>query len=215
MELTPDQLFQHAFEYAAIGMALVDPQGQFLKANRALCRLVGYTEAELLARTFQDITFPDDLELDLGFVQRLLRGEASDYQIEKRYIHRHRHLVWVLLSVSIVREEDGRPRLFVSQIQDITARKHAEFNLAAALAEKAQLLAELQTSAAELQKLQHQMLTVCAWTKRIRYNGEWMNADEFLHKHLQLNLTHGVSEEAAQQIMLGHLHSGSTLDSPA
>jgi PAS domain S-box-containing protein len=117
--------FRCAFDDAAIGMALVHPDGRWLQVNRALCELVGYSESELLRSTFQAITHPDDLEADLGQVQRLLAGEIQTYQMEKRYLHRSGELVWVLLNVSLVRDK-AVPQYFVSQIQNITARKQAE-----------------------------------------------------------------------------------------
>jgi two-component system cell cycle sensor histidine kinase/response regulator CckA len=123
--LESEERFRSAFDYAAIGMALVAPDGGWLQVNRALCDLVGYSRDELLGGTFQDITHPDDLETDLGYVRQMLAGEIDTYQMEKRYFHKLGHVVWVLLSVSLVRASDGSPLYFISQIQDITARKHA------------------------------------------------------------------------------------------
>ncbi len=118
--------FSGAFEHAPIGLALVSPEGRWLKVNRALCELTGYDGAELLTRSFHDITFPDDLKKDLEQMRRLIAGEILFYQTEKRYVHREGHLITVLLSVSIVRDEQGEPRYFVSQTMDITGRKRAE-----------------------------------------------------------------------------------------
>ncbi|HBJ82385.1 MAG TPA: hybrid sensor histidine kinase/response regulator [Verrucomicrobiales bacterium] len=124
-----EERFAGAFEHAPIGVALVSPDGQWLKVNRALCKLVGYTEAELLTRTFQDITHPDDLAADLECVRQLLAGETRSYQMEKRYIHAGGHLVTVLLNVSLVRDAQDQPRYFIAQIQDITERKRTEQSL--------------------------------------------------------------------------------------
>jgi PAS domain S-box-containing protein len=129
------ELFATAFAQAPIGMALIGLDGRWIKVNRAVCEITGWTEAELLHRTFQDITHPDDLDADLAQVQRLLTGEISDYQMEKRYITRSRGEIWVLLSVTLVRDAAGRPRHFISQIADISARKRAERRLRAAEAE--------------------------------------------------------------------------------
>ena len=118
--------FRSAFDHAAIGMALVALDGRWLEVNRSVCGIVGYCEAELLARDFQSITHRDDLEADLLHVRRLIAGEIRDYQMVKRYIHKQGHVVWVLLSVSLVRDEGGNPLYFISQIQDITQRKEAE-----------------------------------------------------------------------------------------
>ena len=121
-----EERFSSAFEHAPIGVALVSPEGCWLKVNQALCDVVGYSEAELLASTFQDITHPEDLAGDLENVRRLIAGEIRSYQMEKRYLHKHGHLVTVLLDVSLVRDDQGQPRYFISQIQDISARKQAE-----------------------------------------------------------------------------------------
>jgi PAS domain S-box-containing protein len=124
-----EERFANAFQYAAIGMALVAPDGRWLKVNRALCRLVGYCSAELLTATFQDITHPDDVDADLEHVHQLLAGEKDSYQMEKRYLHKHGHEVLVLLSVSLVRDSEGKPLHFISQIQDITEQRCAEWDL--------------------------------------------------------------------------------------
>ena len=121
-----EERFAGAFEQAPIGKALVSPDGRWLKVNKALCDLVGYSEAELLSRTFQDITHPADLEIDLENVRRMISGEILSYQIEKRYVHARGHLVAVLLNVSLVRDSQNQPRYFISQIQDITSQKNAD-----------------------------------------------------------------------------------------
>jgi diguanylate cyclase (GGDEF)-like protein/PAS domain S-box-containing protein len=121
--------FYSAFEDAAIGMALVALDGRWLKVNRALCELTGYAESELLSKTFQDLTHPDDLETDLAYVRQMLAGEISTYQLEKRYFHKLGQVLWVLLSVSLVQDDQGQPLYFISQIQDITQRKRAEEDL--------------------------------------------------------------------------------------
>jgi PAS domain S-box-containing protein len=107
-------------------MAIVSPQGQWLRVNQSLCDMLGYTQAGLLSTTFQDITHPDDLAEDLHNVQRLLDDKVRTYKMEKRYFGRGGRLVWALLNVSLIRSADGRPLHFISQIQDITDRKAVE-----------------------------------------------------------------------------------------
>ena len=124
-----DALFFNAFQFAAIGMALVAPDGTWLMVNKALCDLLGYDEDVLLKMTFQDITHPDDLEEDLHHVQQVLSGGIDTYQMEKRYFHRNGSTIHVLLSVSLVRDESKAPLFFISQIQNITERKQLEQEL--------------------------------------------------------------------------------------
>ncbi|MEP6788969.1 MAG: PAS domain S-box protein, partial [Acidobacteriota bacterium] len=121
-----EERFSGAFEYAPIGVALVSPEGRWLKVNRAICDLFGYSEAELLETSFQAISYPEDLEADLDSMQRLLRGEIPSDQIEKRYIHKNGQLVSTLLNVSLVRDAAGEAKYFISQIQDLTGRKELE-----------------------------------------------------------------------------------------
>jgi PAS domain S-box-containing protein len=124
--------FSSAFENAAIGMALVLPNGYFLRVNESLCELLGYSDAELLKLSFQDITLAEDIAADLEYIQALLENQRSSYQMEKRYFHKQGHIVWVLLSVSLVWGEQDNPLFFIAQIEDITQRKQAEEALRAA-----------------------------------------------------------------------------------
>lgn len=125
-----EERFRSAFDHAAIGMALVAIDGRWLKVNRSLCDLVGYTEQELLSLSFQDITHPEDMEVDLSYARQLIAGEIRSYQLEKRYFHADGHVVWILLSGSMVRDAQGNPLYFIAQIQDISERKQAEKLLA-------------------------------------------------------------------------------------
>jgi diguanylate cyclase (GGDEF)-like protein/PAS domain S-box-containing protein len=117
--------FAGAFDHAAIGMALVAPDGRWLQVNESLCGILGYSREELLGRTFQDITHPDDLDADLELVKSTLAGEREGYEMQKRYIHADGHAVWVQLNVSLVRNGGGGPLYFISQVQDITDRKRS------------------------------------------------------------------------------------------
>ena len=124
-----EQRFRVAFDQAPIGMALVSPEGRFLRVNDAVCAIVGRSEDELLGSTFQEITHPDDLDVDLDFVEQVLDGTIDSYAIEKRYFHRSGEVVWVLLSVSLVRDAAGTPQDFISQMLDVSDRKHTEQDL--------------------------------------------------------------------------------------
>ncbi len=124
-----EDLFLNAFQHAAIGMALVSPEGHWLKVNRSLCTITGYQEQELLGRRFHDITDPADLEKDLDLLRQLLAGEIPSYEMEKRYFHKLGHRVHVQLSVSLIRDRQGKPLYFISQIQDISERTHTSASL--------------------------------------------------------------------------------------
>lgn len=118
-----EKSFKEIIEFAPIGMAIVSLDGRFLIVNQTLCNIVGYSNDELRTLTFQEITYHEDLTIDLEFVQQLLDGKTVTYQMEKRYICKDEKLVWVQLSVSLFRDETNAPQYFIAQIEDITERK--------------------------------------------------------------------------------------------
>lgn len=124
-----EERFRSMFDAAAIGMALVSLEGQFIKVNQALCRMVGYNADELLQKSFQNITHPDDLEIDMAFVRQLLEGSLLSYQIEKRYFHKDGRIIWVFLTGSVVHDAYNRIKYFIAQIIDITERKSLQRKL--------------------------------------------------------------------------------------
>ena len=114
------------FDVASIGIAQADPRtGRFLRVNRKLCAITGFTAKELLGLRVRDITHPDEREDDVGLFERVVRGEAPDYRMEKRYIRKDRSVVWVNVNMTVVRDEGGRPIRTVATIEDITERKKA------------------------------------------------------------------------------------------
>jgi PAS domain S-box-containing protein len=129
-----EERFRATVDQAAVGVAHVDLDNQTLWANPGLCAMLGYTAAEMRARTFLDVTHPDDREADLALSRRLLAGEIPSYRIEKRYLHKHGSVVWGDLSVSLVRDAGGTPRYGVGVVVDITARKQVEARLEAVFA---------------------------------------------------------------------------------
>nr|WP_313403263.1 PAS domain S-box protein [Pseudomonas sp.] len=120
------QRFLNAFNTAPQGMALVGPDGRWLEVNAELCRMLGYSREELQALTYQQVTHPDDLDADQQNMADLLAGRINAYQMEKRYLDSQGRTLWVLLSVSLVRDGEGQPVHFVSQIQDFSDRVAAE-----------------------------------------------------------------------------------------
>jgi len=121
-----EQRFSATFSQAAIGLALVGLDGKCLRVNQTICDMVGYSNEELMQRSFQDITHPDDLDIDLKFVQQMLAKEIATYAMEKRYFRKSGSIVWVNLTVSLVLKENGEPDYFISAIEDITERKQDE-----------------------------------------------------------------------------------------
>ncbi len=124
-----EKKYRSSFDHAAIGKAHVSRDGRWLQVNEALCGIIGYSEEELLGKTFKDITHPEDLEMDLSYVDAMLRRRISSYSIEKRYLKKDGGTVWVLLTVSAAYDEEDEVSYFVAEVQDISAQKELEQQL--------------------------------------------------------------------------------------
>jgi len=116
------QLFKNVFDYSAVGVALVSPEGRWLNVNQSICDMLGYSREELMKGSFQELTHPDDLVADMAFVAQMLNKEREHYQMEKRYFRKDGTILWVLLSVSLTWQEE-KPAFFISQLTDISTKK--------------------------------------------------------------------------------------------
>ncbi len=121
-----EEKFRIAFENAPTGMSIVRANGQYLSVNEALCHMFGYTREELLAGTLQRITHPDDVEKSNRWIRKMIAGDMSEPECEKRFIHRDGHVVWGVVRARWLRESNGTPRFSVVHVQDVTERKGAE-----------------------------------------------------------------------------------------
>ena len=118
--------FRSLYEHAAVGIEQLTNDGRLLMVNPALCRMLGYSESELLGRTVMELTHPDDVAREAELREPVLRGERDSFEIEKRYLHRNGSPVWVHAKSSVVKDVAGHPLYRVAIIQDITERKRAE-----------------------------------------------------------------------------------------
>jgi two-component system, cell cycle sensor histidine kinase and response regulator CckA len=118
--------FRSAFEQVAVGMNHVTPDGRFLRVNQRYCALTGYAPEDLLRLRVSDITHPDDLERDLGQIERLLRGDCPTASWEKRYIRKDGSIIWVNLTASVIPSPSGAPQYLSGVVEDVTARIHAQ-----------------------------------------------------------------------------------------
>jgi two-component system, cell cycle sensor histidine kinase and response regulator CckA len=157
-----EERFRATFEQAAVGIAHVAPDGRWLEVNQRLCDIVGYTREELLAITFQHITYAPDLGADLELVQKLLASESSTYTLEKRYVRKNGEVVWIDLTVSLVRDEAGAPKYFISLVQDISARKKTEQALAESTKNLEAEIVERERAERELRESEEGLATTLA-----------------------------------------------------
>jgi PAS domain S-box-containing protein len=127
-----EETFRVMFDVSSVGKIEVDPETtRFLRANAAMCELLGYSEAELLARTVLEITHPDDRDRDRELGRRLVAGESQAFDVEKRYVRKDGNIVWARTTVNVVRDAFGRPLRNIAVIQDLNARKRVERDLEA------------------------------------------------------------------------------------
>jgi PAS domain S-box-containing protein len=124
---TSEEEFRANFELAGIGQAQTDPKtGQILRVNPRFCEMLGYSAEELLTMTFLDITHPEDRPFNTATVQPFLRGETSEYSIEKRYVRKDGSIMWGLVTSTMIRDAEGRPLRTIAMVQDITERRQLE-----------------------------------------------------------------------------------------
>ncbi len=185
LQLSEEQ-FRSSFESAVTGMALVALDGHWLRVNRSLCEILGYPEEELLKKTFQELTHPDDLEASLDYLQKLLEGTIPYYHLEKRYVHKDGHVVWITVGASLVRNTQNQPLYFVGQLEDITERRKTE--------------EALEKSHAQLTSAQR-IARMGSW--------EWDAARNVIHPSEELCRIMGigipVSEDMASDVMLDRI----------
>ncbi|WP_457205333.1 ATP-binding protein [Nocardioides sp. P5_C9_2] len=130
MDQIGDSLLRLAMQHSPVGMMLVSPAGEMLAVNDAACRMLGYDRADLLMTRWQDVTHPDDLASDVHLVEDVLAGVRSSYRLSKRYVRKDGSVLWGDLSVALLRDEDGTPRHFISQILDVTEQRESAEQLA-------------------------------------------------------------------------------------
>jgi diguanylate cyclase (GGDEF)-like protein/PAS domain S-box-containing protein len=125
-----EDVYSAAFDNAAIGMGLLSSNGLWLQVNRTLCEMLGYSAQELLATGFQRVVHPEDLGVAFANIKELLKGSTTNFQLEQRYLHKKGQEVSTLCSISLLRDAKLRPSRLILQLQDITARKKSEEQLA-------------------------------------------------------------------------------------
>jgi len=139
-----EQQFREIFEHASLGLSLINFQThQFIQVNPAYYQLLGYSETEIASLTFDEITHPDDLEQDLHYMEQINQGKIDSFRLEKRYLRKNGEVMWGNLTLTVLRDQDGKPGFCLGMIEDITERKYAEDQIKASLQEKETLLKEI------------------------------------------------------------------------
>ncbi len=155
------------FELASIGIAQADPRtGRWLRVNQKMCAITGYTAEELLGLRIPDLTHPDDRQEDVDLFQRVVRGEAADYRLEKRYIRKDGSVIWVNVNMTVIRDPSGLPIRTVATIEDVTERKRAEKALFERNRELTETLRQLEQSRTMLQMIIESVPARVFWKDR-------------------------------------------------
>ncbi|MCU7496971.1 MAG: PAS domain S-box protein [Ignavibacteria bacterium] len=179
-----EERFRSTFEQAAVGIAHVSTEGDWLRVNSKLCGILGYTSEKILTMNCIKMTHPDDLGRDQEKIDELLSYEIDTYTIEKRYMHKDGYYVWCQLTRSLVEESPEAPKYFLSVIEDITKRKQTEL----ALENNAREMSELNRKLKELNASKDKFFSIVAHDLRSPFSA-LLGFSEYMHKHIE-ELTH-------------------------
>jgi diguanylate cyclase (GGDEF)-like protein/PAS domain S-box-containing protein len=195
--LEAEQRWRKTFTESPVAMALVSPQLKLADVNTAFSDLIGYSREELAEMTFADITHPADVSIDVDLAERVFEGQIPRYEIEKRYITKNRHQVWVNLTASVIRDSHGTPLYGIGVVQDITARKRAEAKLRH-LADHDSL-----TGLYNRRRLDEELEREMAESRRYERHFALLLVDLDDFKHVNDTLGHKAGDELLQRIACG------------
>ncbi|HUI44501.1 MAG TPA: PAS domain S-box protein [Nitrospirota bacterium] len=180
-----EERFRRIFEDGPLGMIVIDPSYRFLKANKSFCEMLGYTEQELVGRSIEDLTHPEEKEESLELSQRVLRGETPLFHLEKRYVKKDQESLWVKLTATAIHDPEGKVLYALGMIEDISERKVAD-------REREQLISQLTEALTKIKTLTG-LIPICAWCKKIRDDkGYWIRVETYIKEHSNATFTHCV-----------------------
>ena len=188
-----EERFRGIFEDGPLGMLIADPNFKILKVNRAVCEMLGYAEADLTGRSIGEITHAEDMEKSTGLSKQLLHGEVPLFRLEKRYVKKNGEALWVNLTVTAIRGQEGKVLYALGMVENISRRRLAE-------QERERLVRNLQ-QALDNAKTLHGLLPMCAWCKKIRNDkGYWQKVEAYVQEHSDASFTHGICPECLNKV---------------
>jgi len=191
--LESEERFRRIFEDGPLGMLVADPHYRVLKANKALCEMLGYTDGELTGRSIGEITHAEDMEKSVGLSKQLLHGKVPLFRLEKRYVTKSGETLWVNLTVTAIRGKNDEVLYALGMVEDISRRKLAE-------QERERLVRDLQ-QALDRAKTLRGLLPMCAWCKKIRNDkGYWQKVETYVQEHSDASFTHGICPDCLNRV---------------
>ena len=188
-----EEKFRRIFEDGPLGMLIADPNHKVLKANKALCKMLGYTEDEMMGRSIGEITHAEDVEKSAGLSNQLLHGKVPMFRLEKRYMTKSGEALWVDLTVTAIRGQNDEVLYALGMVEDISMRKLAQ-------QERERLVRDLQ-QALDRAKTLHGLLPMCAWCKKIRNDkGYWQKVETYVQENSGAAFTHGICPECLKKV---------------
>jgi PAS domain S-box-containing protein len=188
-----EERFRRIFEDGPLGMLIADLNYRILKANKALCKMLGYSEDELIGLRIGEITYAEDVEKSASFSNQLLHGQISLFRLEKRYMTKGGEPLWVNLTVTAIRGRNDKVLHALGMVENINRRKLAE-------QERERLVLDLQ-QALDRAKTLRGLLPMCAWCKKIRNDkGYWQKVETYVQEHSDAAFTHGICPECLNKV---------------
>jgi PAS domain S-box-containing protein len=187
-----EESFRRIFEDGPLGMVLASPDYRILKANKAICGMLGSDEAELVGRGLQEITYPEDLEKTGILLRQLLDGDIPLFHIEKRCTRKHGNILWTSLTTTTLRNQIGDLSI-LCMIEDISDRKLAEM-------ERERLIQELRDAMGKIKTLRG-LLPICAWCTKVHDDdGYWKKVETYVQEHSDATFTHGLCPDCLKKL---------------
>jgi PAS domain S-box-containing protein len=188
-----EERFRRIFEDGPLGMIIADPDFKILKANRAICEMLGYAETDLPGHSIEEITHLQDRGKSINLLMQLLHGEIPLYQLEKRYVKRNGEALWVNLTVAAIRGQNNEVLYALGMVENISRRKLAE-------QERERLVYDLQQALDKIKTLRG-LLPMCAWCKKVRNDkGYWQKVETYVQEHSDASFTHGICPECLNKV---------------
>jgi PAS domain S-box-containing protein len=188
-----EERFRRVFEDGPLGIIIADQNYRVLKVNMALCEMLGYSEEELVGRTVEEFTCPEDVDKSVTLSKQALKGEIPLFQLEKRYVKKNRENLWVNLTATVIKDQEGKVLYAIGMVDDITERKAAE-------QERERLISQLKEALANIKTLKG-LLPICAWCKKIRDDGGyWNKVEDYIKEHTDASFTHGICPECLKKV---------------